>query len=338
MLKNNKIISINVISEHNSYINAQQAICTVLISKNGKTDDIKINNNFCENKQKSIYINIKDILNENTGDSILTLDEKEYKILKKMNAFKKIKELDFIINMRGEFDLTLNKDYFTSKDGLKLIRGRNIGYYELKENDNIDYIKKEFVDKTNKKHYILKDRIACQQISNIHKERRINYTIISKNYVLGNSCNFISVLDNKYNIDLYFMLGLLNSELINWYFKLTSSNNHINNYEIDNFPVPIYYGKKREISNLVKRFLNKKDYNILNKINELIYEAFEIAEIEHQNINNSDDIINNYYNDIKYVIPQMTLKEAENIIKAKNTIDTFIMSYQLSLNIFEKKL
>jgi len=29
----------------------------------------------------------------------------------------------------------------------------------------------------------------------------------------------------------------LNSELLNWRFKITSSNNHINNYELDELPV-----------------------------------------------------------------------------------------------------
>ena len=33
------------------------------------------------------------------------------------------------------------------------------------------------------------------------------------------------------------MYILLNSSLLNWRFKVTSSNNHINNYEIDDLPV-----------------------------------------------------------------------------------------------------
>ena len=35
--------------------------------------------------------------------------------------------------------------------------------------------------------FIKQERIACQQIANIHKKRRINYTIIPKDYILGNS-------------------------------------------------------------------------------------------------------------------------------------------------------
>ena len=33
------------------------------------------------------------------------------------------------------------------------------------------------------------------------------------------------------------MYFILNSELLNWRFKITSSNNHINNYELDELPI-----------------------------------------------------------------------------------------------------
>ena len=48
-----------------------------------------------------------------------------------------------------------------------------------------------------------------------------------KNYVLGNSCNFIAIKENEYNIDIYNILGLFNTKLINWLFKLRSNSNHV---------------------------------------------------------------------------------------------------------------
>ena len=35
------------------------------------------------------------------------------------------------------------------------------------------------------------------------------------------------------------LLGILNSTLLDWRFKITSTNNHVNNYEIDELPIPI---------------------------------------------------------------------------------------------------
>lgn len=41
-------------------------------------------------------------------------------------------------------------------------------------------------------------RIICQQISNINCEKRLKFAFCSANHILGNSCNFISISENKY--------------------------------------------------------------------------------------------------------------------------------------------
>ena len=52
---------------------------------------------------------------------------------------------------------------------------------------------------------------------------------------MGNSCNYIVSTRNEDDLQkLYF---ILNSSLLNWRFKITSSNNHINNYELDELPI-----------------------------------------------------------------------------------------------------
>ena len=61
--------------------------------------------------------------------------------------------------------------------------------------------------------------------------------------------------ENKYGIDLYAILGLFNTSIINWFFKLTSSNNHVNNYEIDCFPVPIESPYLNKISSYCRQYL-----------------------------------------------------------------------------------
>src|SRR5699024_7199911 len=105
-------------------------------------------------------------------------------------------------------------------------------------------------------------------------------------------CNFIYVKENKIGIDIYYLLGLLNSKLLNWYFKLFSSNNHVNNYELDNLPIPIHdISKMKQISELA--FKNCQEYSELNdeKIDDLVNELFKLEEISsvkkdvEQNIN-----------------------------------------------------
>ena len=49
--------------------------------------------------------------------------------------------------------------------------------------DNL-FAKDDFINKTKKKKYILQKRIACQQIANMHKARRITFAFIPPNSVL----------------------------------------------------------------------------------------------------------------------------------------------------------
>ena len=112
------------------------------------------------------------------------------------------------------------------------------------------------------------------------KERRIQFAPIPANVVLGNSCNFIFVQNNIYGIDSYAVLGLFNSKVINWYFKLTSSNNHVNNYEIDSFPIPVDSNQLETISALVREYIQNPNDKKLEQIEEHVCGAYNIVEDE----------------------------------------------------------
>lgn len=100
---------------------------------------------------------------------------------------------------------------------------------------------------------------------------------------MGNSCNFIFVGKNPYGIDIYTLLGLFNTKIINWLFKLTSSNNHVNNYEIDCFPIPVEASELKEISMLAKVFLTEQNNAILEEIEQLAYSAYGISTSQENN-------------------------------------------------------
>lgn len=117
----------------------------------------------------------------------------------------------------------------------------------------------------------------------------------------GNSCNFISISENKYNLDIYALLGILNSNLLNWYFKLISSNNHINNYELDELPIPLFSSKLQEISNNVQEYLLCRDSELLLNIDSLVNEAYGITNKDTKNTK----IINKLDNDLSYIIPSI---------------------------------
>ncbi len=325
MIKDMNLLSVKMIGEGSGYIDAQQALSTVLIRKGDKTTQVCVVKDFCRNPDDSTEVKVEDILNDNTGNAIVALSNDEYDRLKKLRMFPVVKDLNFIINLRGELDLTSNKKSITTVNtGYPLLRGRNIGYYELIDSDEHDYALEEFVNTTKKKCYIENERIICQQIANMHKERRVTFSFVPAKHVLGNSCNFISVEDNKYGIDIYTILGLFNTKIINWLFKLTSSNNHINNYEIDCFPVPVDSPCLAEISKKVQLYLSNHEKGIIDEIEMLAERAYGITEETEVEDMANNSVVEDYYRDISMVLPDLDKKDAEAILNGERNIMSFL--------------
>lgn len=284
ILTDMNLISVKIIGEYSNYIDAQQALNALLIHKGEKTQKVKVTKDYCKYPNEFTDIEIKNILNENTKNSIFAITKEEYVVLKKLREFPVIKDLNFITNLRGELDLTANKKYITTKNTkYRLLRGRNIDYYGLTNLEETEFVTEDFLKITKKSDYIKRNRIICQQIANIHKERRVTFALAPQNYILGNSCNFISVADNDYGIDIYTLLGLFNTRIINWLFKLTSSNNHVNNYEIDCFPIPVNSEYLKDISTAVQIYLETKDICWINKIECLAKMAYNLSMKNKEN-------------------------------------------------------
>lgn len=325
ILTSSRLVSVKMLSEGSKYIDANQSLAAILIQKNATTEEVEIVKDYINNPKNSANVFIADIMNENTGNAIIAVSSKEYEILRKLRTFPIVKELPFIINLRGELDLTANKRHVVSYDtGYPLVRGRNIGYYALLKTSSSEFVTEEFINLTKKKVYIESERIVCQQIANMKKERRVTFAIVPSCFVLGNSCNFISVKENSYNIDIYALLGLLNTELINWFFKLTSSNNHVNNYEIDCFPIPTEASELERISELVKEYIASQDDSIVEKIEQLAYKAYGIPWKEEPVHTLESQCINEYLEGLKHVLPWMTYQDSMEILNGNRRIEDFI--------------
>lgn len=78
-------------------------------------------------------------------------------------------------------------------------------------------------------------RIAQLGIRNMETVPRLIAAIVPPGTALGNSVNYWLPTQGH---DLYFLLALLNSRLLDARFRLTSSNNNINCYEVARLPVP----------------------------------------------------------------------------------------------------
>lgn len=275
ILDNYKVNFIGSINESNSFIDANQSLCYLTINKKEKSDLIHIIKNpvSCD---ELYHIEYKDI-SRRTYYEIILLEEKEQEILRLIESLPKFKDFDFIKILRGELDLTLNKSYITrQRTDFPLLKGRHIKKYGKLNKDFSEFVDISFINQKSKAQYINKNRIVCQQISNMNKSKRLVFMEVPEGFVLGNSCNFILVNQNPFGITLDYLLGLLNSSIYNWYFKLFSSNNHINNYEMKELPLPInnktlidkvvelVNEMKVENSNLISRELDAVVLDLIN--------------------------------------------------------------------------
>jgi len=228
-----------------------QSFC-ILIASSGKSESIKFWSEV--KRKKDLDINKYDTIDvnfirETFPDVYLIpiIDSKGYSVFKKIHSYGKLKDYSFIRNSRGEVDLTkYSKLITTNRKGERLIRGNDIKIFKLGKHENkkpgfIDGNSfKEEIKNSAKLYDIGVRRIICKQISNLRKSKRLEFAMIEPDTIIANSCNYILVDKEKDSkLFLNYLLGYLNSSLAEWRFRITSTNNHINNYELDDMPLII---------------------------------------------------------------------------------------------------
>jgi len=130
-----------------------------------------------------------------------------------------------------------------------------------------------------------------QRITGVDSRLRLIMTILPENSLCANSTNFIGGLSRN---ELRYCLAVLNSKLINFYFKLTSTNTNITTSEINAIPIPIN-GVKGILPLLIDIILslNKNGFNIAEKpiieeieevIDALVFELYFPEEFAEKGI------------------------------------------------------
>lgn len=160
-----------------------------------------------------------------------------------MDILKKIKTFQngyFINCSAGEIDMTKYKNKFNrDKDGYRVYTGAQVLRYHTTDDPSqgeVLFLKEKLVPKTGKSINFLNERIVMQRITGVDSEIRLIMTIIPPNSLCANSVNFIA--NSDYN-KLRYELAILNSSIINRYFKYTSTNTNITTTEINNIPIPV---------------------------------------------------------------------------------------------------
>ena len=282
--------------------NVSQAVVIFLcekISKNDNFFNLAFNLKIQDlNSYDPIKVNWQDI-DKITGKDLnipLIKSQSELNILKKLHTLSKYsilkKSCKAILN--GDIHLTHHKKFLSNRKTKNiLIRGEHIQRYKLNlSSDNSDRrwfnfetFEKEMSEKklaitiSNMK----QKRIVMQNIANLSLKNRLIASICPPNCIVGHSAEFLI----PRNINIYCMLGIINSKLLNWRFKITSSNNHVNIYELELLPFPhsIDPGLEKKISQLTKIILDKSGKNQNyemeeSNLNNLIFKIYGITEEE----------------------------------------------------------
>jgi hypothetical protein len=138
--------------------------------------------------------------------------------------------------------LTFDRKHFLYKQSsTRLIRGEHLQKYTVLPpvEDQPDWIDlASFISESSafKRDAVSKDRAVTQQVANMALEDRLKAAEVRSGPVIGNSCNAL-IPKGDHSLDLRYLVALLNSALLEWRFKLFSSNNHINTYELEALPI-----------------------------------------------------------------------------------------------------
>ena len=235
ILEDNSLLSIDFYTEKDKiFNNVTQATSIFFMEKGGVTKKIKIS--VSEGNFEVNFNTIKATFPERL--EVPPINQISWSILSKISKNKKLKDVPSVRNRRGELDLSLFRDFITQNNtGHILVRGRMVSNSYINYTNSSEFIDIERFLEKKSQDYLENDfgkkRLICQQISNASQRKRVNFVWSNSSDIIANSCNYLSGSGDFLDKIRY----ILNSSLIDWRFKITSTNNHINNYEIDDFPI-----------------------------------------------------------------------------------------------------
>lgn len=196
----------------------------------------------------SVRLTSADILRfDGDNVSILTCSQRDWDIVQRIVASPRVTRLgDYCHAYQGEVNETTDgKRGFVSykaKDGPEILRGAHIGLYALREASQGEAIylrDAKFLEgkpDSEKARHHEQSRIGWQESSPQNNFRRIIAAPIPAGRYCNHLINYMPASEMNLEFDL--VLGLLNSVIFDWYFRLTSTNAHVSHYQIVKLPAP----------------------------------------------------------------------------------------------------
>jgi len=273
--KHTKIIEFSSFPERDNsakrvFEKVKMSVCVSVLQKKAENENNKYTFTLKIWKERQmqnvdcIELNLADIFNlfPNTIQ-IPLIKEESINILKSIKI-PTIKTFTIEANA-GEIDMTKYKHLFKDSGDYRVIHGAQVLRYRLTTNpsqgivnylDNIDIVGNNRAQNLNSS-----KRIIMQRITGVDSKIRLVMTLSCKQCLCANSTNYISDI---YTHSIEYILSVLNSKLINFYYKLTSTNTNITAKEINSIPIPS---------------IDKKDDNLLAFLINLVYISINHNEL-----------------------------------------------------------
>ncbi|MFZ2491127.1 MAG: Eco57I restriction-modification methylase domain-containing protein [Thermoanaerobaculia bacterium] len=140
---------------------------------------------------------------------------------------------------RGEVNQTIFRQYISSDSKHRpLLKGAELRPFGF--NVDLSQGEREYFDERlyERAHTAMRpppDRIATQRISGVDDSRRLTCAISGNGAYFADSTNAIVSLDES---DAELLVAVLNSRLINWRFRISSTNNNVGTGELEMLPFP----------------------------------------------------------------------------------------------------
>lgn len=215
---------------------------------------------------------------------------------------------DFSVT-RGEINQTIYRRFIVADENkARLLKGVEIGRFQIR--DKLSQGHREWLDEdaflaaNTPRPVAALRRIATQRITGVDERLRVVATVIDPPTYFADSTNSVA-LQNSSPYCLEYLLGLLNSKLFQWRFKLTSTNNNVGTNELDampfrtiNFSDPADKKRHTDMVGLVERMLDLhkrvaasktgQERSVLQRqiegtdkqIDKLVYELYGLSDEE----------------------------------------------------------
>jgi len=261
-------------------------------NENGRERSLNI---VCGKLKNSREINIS----VNQKDFAINLNEKP-QLIKKIERNKNVGYFCEVWQGLIAYHSKQQKRIYSSTDKKtkyhrKLLYGSSIGKYFIKwKGEYLKYGK--WLHRPRPSYIFDKPKLLVQRIRNPKLKERVIATYDNKKFIDGTGLSNILVLPEfKKSIDIKYILSIINSKLINYWFSYYFSDVNIKPEQLRKIPIPkITPEQQKPFIKLVDQILEKKKDNpeadtgdLEREIDEMVYELYNLSEEEIKIIENN---------------------------------------------------